>query len=188
MHISRLIAPSIHRKISKGKAIILMGPRQVGKTTLISAMLSEREEKVLLLNGDEADVRQLLQNPTSTRLRALVGDSQIVVIDEAQRIENIGLTIKLFTDQINEVQIIATGSSALELAANINEPLTGRKYEFTLLPLSFGEMVAHHGLLEEKRLLEHRMIYGYYPEVVTSLGEEQILLRTLADSYLYKDL
>ncbi|MGB3588332.1 MAG: AAA family ATPase, partial [Tunicatimonas sp.] len=165
-----------------------MGPRQVGKTTLISAMLSEREEKVLLLNGDEADVRQLLQNPTSTRLRALVGDSQIVVIDEAQRIENIGLTIKLFTDQINEVQIIATGSSALELAANINEPLTGRKYEFTLLPLSFGEMVAHHGLLEEKRLLEHRMIYGYYPEVVTSLGEEQILLRTLADSYLYKDL
>jgi len=165
-----------------------MGPRQVGKTTLVNMLLAERNESVTLFNGDEADVRQLLRDPTSTRLKSLIGDGKIVVVDEAQRIENIGLTIKLFTDQIKEVQVIATGSSALELAANINEPLTGRKYEYTLLPLSFGEMVDYHGLLKEKRLLEHRMLYGCYPEIVTSPGEERTLLSLLADSYLYKDL
>jgi len=188
MHIPRVLLSIIQSRLFKNKAILLMGPRQVGKTTLVNTLLSERSENAVLFNGDEADVRQLLSNATSTSLRALVGNNQIVVVDEAQRIENIGLTIKLFTDQIKEVQVIATGSSALELAANINEPLTGRKYEYTLLPLSFGEMVDYHGLLKEKRLLEHRMLYGCYPEIVTSPGEERTLLSLLADSYLYKDL
>ena len=188
MHIPRLLLLSIRSRLFSGKTVLLMGPRQVGKTTLVNMLLAERNESVTLFNGDEADVRQLLRDPTSTRLKSLIGDGKIVVVDEAQRIENIGLTIKLFTDQIKEVQVIATGSSALELAANINEPLTGRKYEYTLLPLSFGEMVDYHGLLKEKRLLEHRMLYGCYPEIVTSPGEERTLLSLLADSYLYKDL
>src|SRR5690606_4514182 len=113
---------------------------------------------------------------------------KIVFIDQAQRIPNIGLTLKLFTDQIKAVQVIATGSSAFELSSQVNEPLTGRKYEFMLYPMSFGEMVLHHGLLEEKRFIEHRMVYGYYPEIVSKIGEEAELLKLLANSYLYKDL
>ena len=171
-----------------GKALIVFGPRQVGKTTLIEMVLHGMTDDVLCLNGDEPDVRELLSNATSARLRTVVGQHRIVFIDEAQRIENIGLTLKLFTDQIKNVQVIATGSSAFELANKIQEPLTGRKFEYHLYPLSFGEMVAHHGLLEERRLLEHRLVYGYYPEIVTSHGREQELLTLLAGSYLYKDL
>jgi predicted AAA+ superfamily ATPase len=188
MNIQRKLVPQIEQTFFQGKAILLMGPRQVGKTTLIESMLTGREEKLMMLNGDEADVRQLLSQTTSTRLRSIIGDSHIVVIDEAQRIADIGITLKLFTDQIKGVQVIATGSSALELAASINEPLTGRKFEFMLFPLSFAEMVDHHGLLEEKRLLEHRLVYGYYPDIVTNPGQEKKLLKLLADSYLYKDL
>jgi len=105
-----------------------------------------------------------------------------------ETIPNVGLTLKLFTDQLKDVQVIATGSSAFELSSQINEPLTGRKYEYMLFPLSFGEMVQHHGLLAEKRLIEHRLLYGYYPEIVTKQGEEKELLKLLAESYLYKDL
>lgn len=185
--INRAIKSQVENKLFKGKALILFGPRQVGKTTLITSLLTDKE-KVIYLNGDEADVRTLLSNTTSARLKTIIGDNKVVFIDEAQRIENIGITLKLFTDQIKEVQVIASGSSAFELANRINEPLTGRKYEFHLYPLSFGEMASHHGLLEEKRLLKHRMIYGYYPEIVTKPGEENELLKLLADSYLYKDL
>jgi len=150
--------------------------------------LRKRAEKVLELNADEPDVRELLDNCTSTRLRALIGESRLLFIDEAQRVPNIGLTLKLVTDRIPEVQVIATGSSAFELNARIAEPLTGRKFEFMLYPLSFAELVRHHGLLEEKRLLEHRLIYGSYPEIVTSPGREQELIKLLAGSYLYQDL
>nr|MBA2630343.1 AAA family ATPase [Thermoleophilaceae bacterium] len=142
----------------------------------------------LHLNGDEADVREILTYTTSAKLKLLAGSNSIVFIDEAQRISNIGLTLKLFTDQLKNIQVIATGSSAFELPGKVNEPLTGRKYEFMLYPISFAEMVQHHGLLEEKRLLEHRLIFGYYPEIVTKQGEEKELLKLLADSYLYKDL
>ncbi|MDF9796386.1 putative AAA+ superfamily ATPase [Catalinimonas alkaloidigena] len=188
MIIQRTLLTNIEQVLFKRKAILLMGPRQVGKTTLMDTMLAQRSEKVMVLNGDEADVRQLLSQTTSTRLRSIIGNSEIVVIDEAQRITDIGITLKLFTDQIKGVQVIATGSSALELAASIKEPLTGRKFEFMLFPLSFAEMVSHHGLLEERRLLEHRLIYGYYPDIVTNPGQEKKLLKLLADSYLYKDL
>lgn len=130
----------------------------------------------------------MLEHPTSTKLKSLIGKNKTLVIDEAQRIENIGLCIKLITDNIKNVKVIATGSSAFELANKINEPLTGRKLEYHLSPLSFEEMVNHTSLPEEKRLLEHRLLYGYYPEVVTSPGDEQHLLKQLANSYLYKDI
>lgn len=112
----------------------------------------------------------------------------MVFIDEAQRIREIGLIIKIIVDNIPDIKVIATGSSSFELLSSISEPLTGRKFEFLLYPLSFGEMVEHHGLLDESRLLEHRLLYGYYPEIVTNTGEEKELLKLLADSYLYKDL
>ena len=184
--IGRNLQKSIELRLFKGKAILVFGPRQSGKSTLIEAVL--KEQNFFYLNGDDADVRELLTDTTATRLKAIFGNKKIVFIDEAQRVANIGLTLKLITDQIKDVQVIASGSSTFELSSQVNEPLTGRKYEFMLYPLSFGEMVRHHGLLEEKRLLEHRLIFGYYPEIVTKPGEEKELLKLLADSYLYKDL
>lgn len=186
--IPRLLQNSIFSRFWKKKAILLFGPRQCGKSTLIENILKEQSKEWIYLNGDEADVRELLSNTTSAKLRAIAGNKPIVFIDEAQRIPGIGLTLKLFTDQLKDIQVIATGSSAFELNNHVNEPLTGRKYEFMLYPLCFAEMVEYQGLLEEKRLLEHRMIYGYYPEIVTRPGEEKELLRLLAGSYLYKDL
>lgn len=187
-YINRIISQQIENRFFRKKAIIVLGPRQVGKTTMMSEIIKKQELPALYLSGDEADVRELLSNTTSTRLKSIIGQNKIIFIDEAQRIENIGITLKLITDQIKEVQAVATGSSSLELRNIINEPLTGRKYEYHLFPLSFSELVQHHGLLEEKRLIEHRLIYGYYPEIITSLGNEEEHLRLLADSYLYKDI
>lgn len=112
----------------------------------------------------------------------------MLILDEAQRIRDIGIKLKLITDQIPEVQIIASGSSAFELANSINEPLTGRKWHFSLYPLSFIEMEKHHGFLDEHRRLSDRLIFGYYPEIINHPGEEKDYLIPLADSYLYKDI
>lgn len=184
--ITRTLQSALQKRLFKGKAILLFGPRQCGKSTLVETMLGNSDH--YYMNGDEADVRETLSNTTSTKLKAIIGNKKVVFIDEAQRIPNIGLTLKLFTDQVKDVQVIATGSSAFELSSQVNEPLTGRKYEYMLFPLSFGEMEQHHGLLTEKRLIEHRLLYGYYPEIVTKQGEEKELLKLLAESYLYKDL
>lgn len=186
--IKRGIESRIASRLKDKKAIILLGPRQAGKSTLLKMMQTKLKQPLAWWNGDETDTRSLLEHPTSTKLKSLIGRNKTVVIDEAQRIENIGLCIKLVTDNIKNVKVIATGSSAFELANKINEPLTGRKWEYHLYPLSFGEMVAHTGLQEEKRLLHHRLIYGYYPEIITSGGNEQSLLKQLANSYLYKDI
>ncbi len=164
-----------------------MGPRQVGKTTLLKELELQMKHRALLWNGDDADVRMALAKPSLSRIKSLIGQSKALIIDEAQRIENIGLTIKLITDNL-PVKVLASGSSAFELANRINEPLTGRKWEFMMYPLSYVEMVQHTSLLEERGLLNHRLVYGYYPEVVTSAGKETELLKQLAGSYLYKDL
>lgn len=185
--INRILYKTILSKLFKGKAIILVGARQVGKTTLLKSLLRDNSE-LLWLNGDELDIQQLFLNISATRLKAVIGNNKIVVIDEAQRIENIGLRLKLITDSIPEIQLIATGSSSFDLANKINEPLTGRKWEYKLYPLSFGEMVEHHGLIEEKRLIPHRLIYGYYPDLVNNYGTEKEILKQLSDSYLYKDI
>jgi predicted AAA+ superfamily ATPase len=140
------------------------------------------------LNGDEADVQHLFENASSTRLKTVFGRNKIIVVDEAQRIVNIGLALKLITDQLKDIQLIATGSSSLDLANRTQEPLTGRKWEYFLFPVSFGEMISHHGLLEEKRLMPHRLIYGCYPEVVNNPGKEKEILKQLTDSFLYKDI
>ncbi len=186
--IKRFLHTVIQSKFFKNKAILLFGPRQSGKTTLVKSILSDLKTSYISLTGDEADVREMFQQATSTKLKSIIGGNNIVFIDEAQRIEEIGLILKLFTDQIPEVQVIATGSSAFELANKTNEPLTGRKYEFMLYPLSFAELAEHNGLLEEKRLIEHRLVFGSYPEIVTKEAEEKELLKLLSQSYLYKDL
>lgn len=186
--IERSLYQKILSRIEDRRAIILFGARQVGKTTLLRHLLDQIDPEYLWLNGDEPDIRKQLQDASSTFLRSLIGNRTLLVIDEAQRIENIGIIIKLITDQIPGVKVIASGSSSFELANQIKEPLTGRKWEFTLYPLSFQELQAHHGLLEEKRLLKNRLIYGSYPDIVNHPGEEIIRLRELSDSYLYKDI
>ena len=185
--IIRSIEENITPLLGGRKAIIIMGARQVGKSTLLSQMLGNRED-VIWMNGDEPDILDLFQNMTSTRIKTILGNKKILVIDEAQRIPNIGLRLKLITDQIPEVQVIATGSSSFELANKVNESLTGRKREFKMYPLTFGEMVKHTSFLEESRLIPHRMIYGYYPEIVANPGDERATLKELTDSYLYKDI
>lgn len=186
--VPRKILQKIEKKLFQGKAVLVTGPRQAGKTTLLLAMQSKAEQKVLFLNCDEPDVRSLLTEATSTALWQLMGNAKIVMIDEAQRVKNIGLTMKLIIDNFKHIQLVATGSSALELANEINEPLTGRKWEYLLLPLSTQELAEHHGPLEEQRLLSHRIIYGMYPDVVINPGEEREILYSLTSSYLYKDI
>ncbi|HOD18205.1 MAG TPA: ATP-binding protein [Candidatus Cloacimonadota bacterium] len=186
--LQRKIAVQIKNRLFQGKAIIITGPRQTGKTTLVNSLLEEFSGKYIIFNGDEADVREAFSNATSTALKALIGNKRIVFIDEAQRISEIGLCIKLLVDNYPDLQVIATGSSALDLNSKIKEPLTGRKYEFTLLPFSFSELAEHYGKLKEKRLIPHRLIWGSYPEVVIKEGQQREILRLLADSYLYRDL
>lgn len=185
--INRLLQGSLEERMGQGKALIVFGARQVGKTTMLKSMFSARND-VLWLNGDEQDVRSLFENVSSVRLKAIIGNKKILVIDEAQRIANIGICIKLITDNISEVQVVATGSSSFDLSNILHEPLTGRKFEFLMFPLSFAELVGHHGLLDEKRMLSHRLVYGCYPDVVTHQGDEKLVLNELADSYLYKDI
>lgn len=175
-------------RLFKGKALLVFGPRQVGKTTFVQNLIADLNKKILSLNGDESDVLVLFENPNVTKLKSIIGDNEILVIDEAQRITNIGIVLKIIVDQIKSVQVIATGSSSFELANKLNEPLTGRKYEMFLYPLSFAEMVAHNGLLEEKRALENRLIYGSYPEIITNPIDAKEHIKLIANSYLYKDL
>ena len=186
--IQRQIEPRLREQLFKGKALIVMGARQVGKTTLLKQVLAGCEEGVLWLSGDDQDVRTLFETISAPRLRAIAGKNRLIVLDEAQRIRDIGIKLKLITDQMPDFQLLATGSSSFELANKINEPLTGRKREHRLFPLSFAEMVGHTNLLEEKRMLGHRLVYGAYPEVVMHPGDEIGLLRELTDSYLYKDI
>jgi len=186
--IKRILAQAIEKRLDDRKAIILTGPRQAGKTTLTQYLAPSMEQPVLWWNGDETDIRSLLANPTSSHLRQLIGPAKTLIIDEAQRIENIGLCIKLIVDNLPEVKVLATGSSAFELANRINEPLTGRKWEYNLLPFSHEELCLHTSELEENRLLKNRMIYGYYPEAVNTPGNEQQVLKNLSSSYLYKDI
>jgi len=172
----------------KGKALLVFGPRQVGKTTFVQNLIADLNKKTLFLNGDESDVLVLFESPNVTKLKNIIGDNEILVIDEAQRITNIGIVLKIIVDQIKSVQVIATGSSSFELVNKLNEPLTGRKYEMYLYPIAFSEMVTHSGLLEEKRALEQRLIYGSYPEIITNPVDAKEHIKLIANSYLYKDL
>jgi len=186
--IARILQNTIANELFSGKAIVVFGPRQTGKTTLVKTLVESLDQTVTWLNGDEADIRELFNDPTSTKLKLITGDAKVLVIDEAQRIRNIGLAIKLLVDNYPHIQVIATGSSSFELANEIKEPLTGRKFEHFLYPLSLKELVGFSSYIEERRHLHHRLIFGSYPEVINNPGNEQKILSSLADSYLYKDI
>jgi uncharacterized protein len=186
--VNRILKNQIEQLLFKNKAIIIYGARQVGKTTLVEQLVEKFRSETLFLNGDDADTREMLTDLNAIRLSPVFGDKRIVVIDEAQRIPETGLALKIIHDNFKDIQLIATGSSALELANKVNEPLTGRKFEFFLHPFSFGEMVQHHGFLDEKRFMEHRLVFGYYPDIALNAGNEIRLLKSLASSFLYKDL
>jgi uncharacterized protein len=183
---ARALQASVEASLFKGKVVIVYGPRQVGKTTFVKDILAKWPEASSYLNCDEPDVRQALTDQTSTALRSLISGRRLVVIDEAQRVRNIGLTLKLLVDNLPDVQVVATGSSSFALSNDITEPLTGRKIEFHLFPLSVGELLSQESALDLDRLLEHRLRFGLYPGVVTSDDPASSVLE-LATSYLYRD-
>lgn len=184
--IKRALEEKIKNRFGSGKVILLIGPRQVGKTTLFNKLLQNKE--YLFLNGDDPTVRRLLSDPNLEQIKNIIGKYQIVFIDEAQRISNIGLTLKLISDQLKTIQLLVSGSSAFELNNQTQEPLTGRKWEYKLYPISWGEFESHVGYLKAEQQLELRVIYGMYPDVINSFGEEKEILKQLTDSYLYKDI
>ncbi|MDZ7611268.1 MAG: ATP-binding protein [Candidatus Moranbacteria bacterium] len=189
MLIERKIQSEIEQNLFKGKIIAIYGARQVGKTTLVNQITSNhKNKKVFYLNCDEPKDREYLTDKTSTELKSLIGDSRLVVIDEAQRIANIGLTLKLIVDNYPSIQVIATGSSSFDLANKISEPLTGRKYEFYLYPFSMAELTQRYSKIELDRLMERQLVYGFYPEIINKPADAEANLREIAKSYLYKDV
>jgi len=186
-YIIRILEKSILQRLTGNKAIILLGPRQVGKSTLLKQILKDNHN-VLWLYGDQPQTQSLFTDVSVSNINAIIGSNKIVVIDEAQMIKDIGIKLKMFTDYLGDIKVIATGSSSFDLANKITEPLTGRKWEYQLLPLSFREMADASSVLEEMERLETRLVYGYYPEVALHPGEEKERLLELVNSYLYKDV
>lgn len=186
--IERKLQKQIENSLFKRKVIIIYGARQVGKTTIVKQIIKRYPEKSIYFNCDEPDVREALTNKTSTEIKAFIGDHKLVVIDEAQRVRDIGLALKLMVDNFPEIQIIATGSSSFELSNRIVEPLTGRRDEFMLYPLSLEELRGVYSDLEINRLLNQRIIYGMYPEIVIKEGEAGTRLKDITTGYLFKDV
>lgn len=185
--IQRLQEGIIEKKLTSGKAIVLLGPRQTGKTTLMGKIIS-RLENPLVLNCDDPFIRSQLTGANTALLRQIIGSQKVLFVDEAQRVKNIGITLKLITDQMKDVLLLVSGSSSLEISDEISEPLTGRKWEFMLYPVSWQEFNAHAGYISAMQQLEQRIVFGMYPEVIKHPGNEKEILRELTSSYLYKDL
>ncbi len=184
--IERTLEPILQEKEHSRKAIVLMGARQVGKTTLLKKILAHKE--YYFLNADDYSVRELLTQPNTEEIRTIIGDHTHVFIDEAQRVPDIGLTLKIIIDQFPHVQLYVSGSSSFDLGNRLQEPLTGRKWEYELFPISWEEYEHNLGYLKSQQQLENRLIYGMYPEVINNPGKEAIVLRDLVNSYLYKDI
>ena len=186
--IHRELTEIITKRLFQKKAIIIIGARQVGKTTLVKYLAESLSEQFLYWNCDEPDIQVILNNPTSSELIRLIGSTKIIIIDEAQRIPNIGLTSKLIVDNLNDVQLILTGSSSFDLTNELSEPLTGRKFQYSLFQMSFAELVNNSSYIEEKRLLHSRLIFGTYPEIINNPGDEKERLLEISTSFLFKDI
>lgn len=186
--IERDLKKTLEKNLFAGKALILIGARQVGKTTLLNQLTQNHNQPTLFLNCDEIETRNWLSDTNVAKLKLLIAGHKLLIIDEAQKVDNIGTTIKLIVDNFKNVQVIATGSSAFELKNRLNEPLTGRKLEYRLFPISSGEIINTYGLLEERKTLESRLIYGSYPDIITHPEQARVYLTELSQSYLYKDL
>lgn len=186
--IIRALQKNIEEKLFLRKAIILLGARQVGKTTLLERIISEQNLPTRFLNCDEPQVRQLLEMINIPELKLEIAQNKLIVIDEAQKVNNIGQTLKLIVDNFKDVQLIATGSSAFELRNKLNEPLTGRKYEYLMYPISTAEIVETKGIAEAMKTIHTRLLYGSYPDVINRVSDVREILIELVDSYLYKDV
>ena len=190
MFIRREIDKFLEKRMFSGKVLIVYGPRQSGKTTSIEHYIAERnlQSETMTFNGDETADRDLLADATSDKLKLLVGSKKIVFVDEAHKIPEIGIVLRRFYDKVKGVQVIASGSSSEELAEKTEEPLTGRKFDYTLLPLSFSELANASSPVEEMREFERRLVFGAYPDVVTNPGDEVARIREIGKGYLYKDI
>ncbi|MFA6403723.1 MAG: ATP-binding protein [Salinivirgaceae bacterium] len=185
--IKRKLEDIIKTKFDGKKAIIVLGPRQTGKTTLLKKIASEKGE-YLYLTGDDSTTRMSFENANTADLKQIIGKSDIVFIDEAQRIKDIGLKLKIIIDNFMPQVLLVSGSSALELASEINEPLTGSKWEYMLYPISWEELNDYTNYITSLQQLEQRMIFGFYPDVMVNTGDEVEILKQLTSSLLYKDL
>lgn len=190
MKIQRLLLTEIEKNMLQGKVLVLYGPRQSGKTTLAKDLLDSISLKSRFINADELFYREALASQNLKTLSELLGDAELLVIDEAQRVPDIGLNLKILIDNNPNVIILATGSASFDLANKINEPLTGRKFTFTLYPLSYAELSNTIGILETRKQLEQWLIWGGYPVIATTQDVKlrERLLGELVGSYLYRDL
>ena len=189
MYIERAIEKEMHSNLFKGKAIILYGPRQCGKTTLVRHLVDSLKEPCLWLTADDATDCRIIEGMVDlSSWKMVLEGNRIIVIDEAQKARNIGRIIKIAVDSIKDVQIIATGSSSFALAQKSAEPLTGRKLVYTLLPLSYGELVGYHGSVNETRSQQQRLVYGSYPSIITQPDDARRTLEELSTSYLLRDV
>lgn len=190
MYIKRVLEEKIKNSLFKDKIIIIYGARQVGKTTLVKKIAADLEEPYQYLNCDELDVvSQFSKADNSVALKQIIGNRKLTIIDEAQRVKNIGLKLKLLIDNYPDTQIIATGSSSFDLANEINEPLTGRAFEFWLFPLLLKE-INTNSKLDVDRKLASLLIYGSYPEIyqLESSEAKSQRIKYLTSNYLYKDI
>lgn len=188
LRIERTISETVKNRLWKGKAFVIYGPRQSGKTTLIKSLISELNLDPVLLNGDDDKDASLFETVTVARWNQILGNKKTVFIDEGQKIRNLGKSVKLLVDSRDDIQVFVTCSSSFRLANETEEALTGRKYEYRLFPLTYEELSNHYGFLDEMKNLEMRLIYGSYPEVVTKQEDAKEILKLISDSYLYRDM
>ena len=190
MYIIQKQLENLKKLVAPNKAVVIYGPRRCGKTTLLNKFLETTDQKYLFVSGEDIDVSEYLSSQSIIKLKNFVGGNKLLVIDEAQKIKNIGANLKLIVDHIPGVSIIATGSSAFDLAQNIGEPLTGRKYTLKLFPLAQLEIAQIEAPHETAANLENRLIFGSYPEVILAKGnnDRERYLKEIASSYLYKDI
>ncbi len=191
MYIQRLISDQIKNKILQSpKVVVVYGARQVGKTTLVNHLVSELPLRTLRIDAEDSRYTEVLSSKNVERLKSLLAGYQLVVIDEAQQIPEIGTTLKLIHDHIADVRVIATGSSSFDLSNKVMEPLTGRHWSYTLYPISYGELAKENNTFELDQRLDEALIYGAYPEILTtpSLEEKKEYLNRLCSSYLFKDV
>ena len=185
----RLLQKQVEKRLFKGKVIVIYGARQVGKTTLVKQILSNYKGRGKLLNCELLSVQQALQTPEAEMLKSYLGDNKLIILDEAQRINNIGLILKILIDTFPSIQVIATGSSSFNLANKVNEPLTGRVDKFVLYPFSLKEISQSHDRFTIEARLENFLRFGTYPEVFFLPEKEaQDRLNEISSNYLYKDI
>ena len=191
MVLPRVLTTIITEKLQTSpKGIILYGPRQAGKTTLITDIIRKLNVRTLTVNGDQSKYVDVLASRDGDRLKSLVAGYDLLFVDEAQRIPEIGINLKIILDAIPTVKVVATGSSSLDLASKISEPLTGRVWTYRLYPISMLELSGVYNRFELNTRLEERLVYGSYPEIFSHVGDTQKreYLQNLIDAYLYKDM